>query len=449
MKRSELNRRGFLRQASLGAVGASVAAGSAPAQAVPSGAASGTLAVLGGKPVRTGSFPSWPVAGKSDADAVRAAAESRRWSRLSGQNANTFEKVLAQRLGARHCTVTSSGTTSLLSSLKALGVGPGDEVLVPPYTFVATINVVLWQFALPVFVDTDRQTFQMDATRIEAALTPRTACILPAHIGGNAADMDAILAVARKHSIPVVEDACQAHLGEWRGKALGTLGTCGCLSFQASKNLTAGEGGAVLSGDGDLMERVFAFHNHGHTRKGRRIVGGANLRMTEFQAALLLQQLARLEEQTRTREENAGYLTKLLQEVPGIQPAKQYPGCTRNVYHLYMFRYDPRQFAGVPRGLFLKALRAEGIPCSSGYTPLNKEAYLRTTLDSKAYQSIYPKRRLEAYWKNNQCPETDRLCEEAVWLTQNVLLGKRSDMDDIAGAVRKIHGQAGALARKK
>jgi dTDP-4-amino-4,6-dideoxygalactose transaminase len=449
MNRSKLNRRKFLRQASLGTMGVSVVASSTLAQDGPAGAAKGTLAVLGGKPVRTGSFPSWPVADKIDADAVRTVAESRHWNRLSGKNADTFEKLLVQRLGAKHCTVTSSGTTSLLASLKALGIGPGDEVLVPPYTFVATINAVLWQFALPVFVDTDRQTFQMDAAKIEAAITPRTACILPAHIGGNAADMDAVLAVAKKHSIPVVEDACQAHLGEWRGKALGTLGTCGCLSFQASKNLTAGEGGAVLTNDGDLMERVFAFHNHGGTRKGQRIVGGANLRMTEFQAALLLQQLARLEEQTKTREENANYLTKLLQEVPGIHPAKQYAGCTRNVYHLYMFRYDPQEFAGVPRGLFLKALRTEGIPCTSGYTPLNKETYLKTTLDSKAYQSIYPKDRLQAYWKNSPCPETDRLCEEAVWLTQNLLLGKRSDMDEIAGAIRKIHDQADALAKTR
>src|SRR5581483_5810615 len=241
--------------------GVSVAVSSVAAQQGAVATGTGTLAVLGGKPVRTGSFPSWPVADKNDADAVKAVVESRHWNRLSGKNADSFEKMLAQRLGAKHCTVTSSGTTSLLSSLKALGIGPGDEVLVPPYTFVATINAVLWQYALPVFVDTDRQTFQMDPAKIEAALMSRPACILPAHIGGNAADMDTVLAVAKKYSLPLVEDACQAHLGEWRGKALATLGTCGCISFQASKNLTAGEGGAVLSNDGDLMERVYAFHN--------------------------------------------------------------------------------------------------------------------------------------------------------------------------------------------
>jgi perosamine synthetase len=446
MKRNELNRRGFLRQASAATAGLSLAVSAAPARA---GGSASTLAVLGGTPIRRDSFPSWPVADAADADAVRTVANSRHWSRLSGKNAETMEKALAGRLGAKHCTVTSSGTTALFSSLKALGVGPGDEVIVPPYTFVVTINVVLMQFALPVFVDSDPNTFQMDAAKIEAAITPRTACILPAHIGGNAADMDAILAVAKKHSLPVVEDACQAHLGEWRGKPLGSLGTVGCFSFQASKNLTAGEGGAVISDDGDLMERVFAFHNSGGSRKHGRIVGGGNFRMTEFQSALLLQQFNRLEAQSRTREENAGYLTKMLQDIPGIHPAKQYPGCTRNAYHLYMFRYDPKQFSGVPRNRFLAALHAEGVPCSAGYTPLNKEPYLRTTLDSKAYKAVYSPERLQAYWKANDCPENDRLCQEAVWLTQNVLLGNRSDMDDIVAAVRKVHDQAGTLAAKR
>jgi dTDP-4-amino-4,6-dideoxygalactose transaminase len=353
-------------------------------------------------------------------------------------------------MGTKHCVVTSSGTAALFTSLKVLGIGPGDEVLVPPYTFIATVNAVLLEYALPVFVDTDRQTFQMDARKIEAAITPRTACILPVHLGGAACDMDAILSIAKKHSLPVVEDACQAHSGEWRNKPLGSWGTCGCFSFQASKNLNSGEGGAIVSDDGDLMARAFAFHNNGGGRDRKRTAypnGAANLRMTEMQAALLLQQMTRLEEQARTRESNAQLLTKLLEEIPGIQPARPYPGCTRNAYHLYMFRYDKEQFAGAAREQFLKALRAEGIPCSGGYTPLNKELFLKATLDSKPFRGIYSSARLESYWKNNQCPENDRLCAEAVWLTQNALLGARRDMEDIAAAVRKVHDHASALAK--
>jgi dTDP-4-amino-4,6-dideoxygalactose transaminase len=291
---------------------------------------------------------------------------------------------------------------------------------------------------------------QIDATKIEAAITPRTRCIVPVHLGGNAADMDAILTIAKKHSLPVVEDACQAHLGEWKGKKLGSLGKCGCFSFQASKNLNSGEGGAIITDDGDFMEKCYAFHNNGRGRKRGGFSyphGGANLRMTEFQAALLLSQMARLDEQSTVRDENAAYLTKQLQEVPGILPAKRYGGCTRNAYHIYMFRYDKEQFAGASRNQFVKALRAEGVPCSPGYSPLNKEPFLKETLESKAYKMIYGEDRLKAYWKNNHCPENDRLCEEAVWFGQTTLLARRSDMDQIADAIRKIRDHAGELAK--
>lgn len=449
MDREQLNRRTFLQQATV-AAGASLTASALPAEAAD--VERGTLAALGGKPIRTAPFPSWPIVGKNDQEAWQQVLLSKRWCRIGGTQANAFEKAYAEKTGTKYCTATMNGTSALFASLAALGVGPGDEVLVPPYTFVATINVVLLHYALPVFVDTDRQTFQIDATKLEAAITPRTACILPVHLGGNAADLDTILTVARKHSLPVLEDACQAHIGEWRGKKLGSLGTGGCFSFQASKNLNSGEGGAIISNDDDFSEKCAAFQNNG--RPGRRRTGGfayaqggANLRMTEFQATLLLQQMTRWDEQSRTRDDNAAYLTKQLQEIRGIAPAKQYPGCTRNAYHLYMFRYDREQFAGASRDQFLKALQAEGIPCSGGYTPLNKEPFLREVLQSKGYRRIYGPERLEAYAKANACPENDRLCGEAVWLTQTMLLGTRSDMDQIAAAVRKIHANAAALAK--
>ncbi|MBI3462046.1 MAG: DegT/DnrJ/EryC1/StrS family aminotransferase [Planctomycetes bacterium] len=445
-----MNRRRFLSQTSAGAVGVSLAPSLVFAQKGSGPGASGTLALLGGKPVRTRPFPSWPVIETKDREAWQAVLEQGKWCRLDGNYANNFERAYADLTGTKHCVATANGTSALFASLNALGVGPGDEVLVPPYTFVATINVVLLQHALPIFIDTDRQTFQIDAKKIEAAITPRTACIIPVHLGGNAADLDTILTVAKKRSIPVVEDACQAHLGEWRGRKLGAWGTGGCFSFQASKNLNSGEGGAIISDDADFIERCYGFHNNGRGRRSGGFTyahGGANLRMTEFQATILLQQMTRVEEQSRIREENAKQLTKLLQEIPGISSARQYEGCTRNAYHLYMFRYERDQFAGASRGQFLKALRAEGIPCSGGYTPLNKEAFLKDTLESKAYQRIYPAERLQAYWDQNHCPENDRLCEEAVWLTQTMLLGGRSDMEEIATAVRKIHENATALAK--
>ena len=172
---------------------------------------------------------------------------------------------------------------------------------------------------------------------------------------------------------------------------------------------------------------------------------GANLRMTEFQATLLIEQLKRVEEQSRTREQNAAYLTKQFSEIPGIRPARMYSGATRNAYHLYMFRYDKEHFSALERGLFLKALNAEGIHCSGGYTPLNKEPFLKHTFDSRGYRAIYPAKQILEWTERNHCPANDKLCEEAVWFTQTMLLGPREDMDQIVEAVHKIQRQAGAL----
>jgi perosamine synthetase len=408
-------------------------------------------ALLGGQPVRRAPFPSWPVIGEVEEQQLLEVLRNRKWNRLNGNVVERFEQAWSERLGVKHSLATSSGTSALTCALNALEVGPGDEVIVPPYTFVATINVVLLQHALPVFVDTDRETFQIDARKIEAAITTRTRAILPVHLGGAAANLDAILAVAKKHKLPVIEDACQSHLAEWRGRKVGTLGELGCFSLQASKNLNSGEGGAVVSNDDKLIESCRSFHNQGRGGLNTNLAyvrNGDNRRMTEFQGALLLAQLTRLEEQARTRETNAAYLNKLLSEIPGIAPAKMYEGCTRNAYHLYMFRYDARQFSGLPRDKFLKAMRAEGIPCSGGYTQLNQEPFLHNTLDSRAYRYIYPPKVIQQLKARNAAlPENDKLCQEAVWLTQNMLLGGKEDMEQIAAAVRKLQQQATLLAR--
>jgi dTDP-4-amino-4,6-dideoxygalactose transaminase len=333
-----------------------------------------------------------------------------------------------------------------------MGIEPGDEVIVPPYTFIATINVVLRQYAIPVFVDTDTETFQMDARKLEAAITPRTRAIIPVHLGGNVCDLDSILATASRHNVPVLEDACQAHLAEWRGRKVGTYGQAGCFSFQASKNLNSGEGGAILTNDEDLRESCFAFHNNG---SGFRSIGsnftynstGCNLRMTEFQAALLMAQMTRIEAHARTRTENASYLTSMLKEIPGILPASMYGGCTRNAYHLYMLRYDRQQFAGLPRSSFLKALAAEGVPAMGGYSPLNTQPFLKNTLHSRGYQRIYSSKEIAAWEERNHCPANDRLCEDAVWFVQTMLLAPRESMEQIVEAIRKIQKHADEIAK--
>ena len=377
---------------------------------------------------------------------------SGKWYRGNGRNVARFEEAYAQLTGARTCLATANGTSALITSLNAMGIEPGDEVIVPPYTFIATVNAVLRQYAVPVFVDTNPATFQMDAEKLEAAITPRTRAIVPVHLGGNVCDIDAILPIAARRNVAVLEDACQAHLAEWRGRKVGTFGLAGCFSFQASKNLNSGEGGAIITNDEDLRERCFAFHNNG---SGFRSIGnnftygstGCNLRMPEFQAALLLAQMNRIEAQARTRAENASYLTSMLKEIPGIAPAQMYAGCTRNAYHLYMFRYDKQHFAGLPRQGFLKALSAEGVPASGGYSPLNTQSFLKNALHSRGYQRILSTKETAVWEDRNHCPANDALCEEAVWFVQTMLLAPRSSMEQIAAAIRKIQKHAGDVAK--
>jgi perosamine synthetase len=429
-----------------------LAASSAAGAGIGVAATSDKPAILGGAKAHPEPFPSWPIFDRAEEHAVLETLRSGKWNRNGARRVKEFERAYAQLAAAEFCLATANGTSALLTSLNAVGVEPGDEVVVPPYTFVATINVVLRQYALPVFVDTDPATFQIDARKIEAAITPRTRALLPVHLGGNTCDLDAILAIAARRGIPVIEDACQAHLSEWRGRHVGVYGQAGCFSFQASKNLNSGEGGALLCNDENFLERCYAFHNNGTglkrgTPNFHYISTGANFRMTEFQAALLLAQMTRIEAQARTRSENAAYLSSLLKEIPGITPARQYDGCTRNAYHLYMFRYDQRHFMNLPRSAFLKALAAEGIPASGGYSPLNTQPFLKTAIQSRAYQKLFPASVLAEWEERTRCPANDQLCEQAVWFTQTMLLAERGSMDRIAEAIRKIQRGAAALAR--
>jgi dTDP-4-amino-4,6-dideoxygalactose transaminase len=430
-----MNRRRFLGAAGLAA--------SAPASTE-------KPALLGGRPARQRAAQPWPVFDHAEEQSVMSVLKSGKWWRGSGQMVKRFEEKYAQLTGARHCLAVANGTSALLCSLSALGIGAGDEVILPPYTFVATLNVILARQALPVFVDTNRDTFQMDAAKLEAAITPRTSAILLVHMAGSAADLDAVMALSKKHKIPLIEDACQAHLGEWRNRKVGTYGATGCFSFQASKNLNSGEGGAILTQEEDLFHRCSLFHNnsrgmHRQDSGFNYASPGLNLRMTEFQAALLVAQMTRIEEQSRVRETNARRLDTLLGSIPGLHPARLHSGCTRSAYHLYMFRYDKEQFSGLPREKFLKALAAEGVPASGGYTPLNKEPVIETALKTRGYERIYPAAALRQWPERNRCPENDKLCQEAVWLTQTVLLGDKADMERIAEAAAKIQKHAAAL----
>ncbi|MHC4656271.1 MAG: DegT/DnrJ/EryC1/StrS family aminotransferase [Planctomycetota bacterium] len=442
MDKKDLNRREFLNAASAASL-AAAASGAIPTYGNVSKKA-GKPAILGGKPVRTKSFPGWPVWDKSAEEPVLSILRSGKWFRGRGNTVSKFEEQYAKLMGAKRCVCTVNGTNALLTALHVLGIGVGDEVIVSPYTFIATYNVVFGSCALPVFVDTDPETFQINPDKIEERINKNTRAILPVHILGLPANMDKINAIAKKHNLVVIEDACQAWLAEWRGKKCGTLGDLGCFSFQNSKHLPCGEGGAVIGNDEKIMDRCYSYHNCGRPfgsikpTSGYPIMG-TNRRMTEYQAAILLSQIKRLEKDAQKRTRNADYLTSKIKDIPGILPAKFYDGVTRAAYHLYPFRYKKERFNNLSRNKFLSALRAEGIPCSSGYGPQYKDGVVEAVLNSRNFKRSFSKARLDKYRRELHYPENDQLCKEAVWFTQNLLLGTKRDMDDIADAILKIY----------
>lgn len=449
MNKNDLNRREFLTKASAVSL-AAAASRTIPAYGNVSKKA-GELAILGGKPVRTKGWYDWPIWDRSAEESIVSVLRSGNWFRGRGTKVSEFEKKYAELMGAKRCLATASGTTALLIALHILGVDAGDEVLVAPYTFIATYNVVFLTKALPVFVDTDQETFTMNPDKIEERINERTKAILPVHILGLPADMDRINAIAKKHNLVVIEDACQAWLAEYRNKKCGTLGDLGCFSFQNSKNLPAGEGGAIIGNDEEIMDRCHSFHNCGRPygtveRTSNYPVRGSNRRMQQFQAVILMSQMKRIQKDADTRLENALYLTSKIKEIPGIIPYKLAHGATRSAYHLYPFRYKKEHFNDLPRNKFLSALRAEGIPCSGGYGPQNKDGLIEEALNSRGYKRLFSKARLKRYREENHYPDNDQLCKEAVWFSQSMLLGSKRDMDDIADAILKIYENRDKLA---
>jgi len=400
------------------------------------------LAINGGTPVRTEPYPVWPVFDESDEDVLLAVLRSGKWGRNEGTRVNAFEVAFAAYQGARYCIAVMNGSVALRIALIAAGIQEGDEVIVPPYTFIATASSVIEANAVPVFVDIDPDTYCLTAQGVEASITDRTRAIIPVHFAGQSVDMDPLMALADRHNLVVIEDAAHAHGAEYKGQRLGSIAQMGCFSFQSTKNLTAGEGGAILTNDEQYERMCRSLHTCGRLPEGawyEHYQPGGNYRMTEFQAGLLLNQLTRLEEQTKLRDRNGSYLNQRLVEIPGIRPLKRGLGETRHAYHLYIFRYRDSAFDGLPRDRFLKALTAEGIPNLSGYgKPIyRQELFLKLVFGPyTGYQHSQP----DLDYAGVYCPVSETACsEEACWLPQSVLLGSEKDMDDIVGAISKIY----------
>lgn len=406
-------------------------------------------AILGGSKT-VSDLPKWPIYDNFESKGLLDVLYSDKWGRLDGRTTAKFEAEYAKMHGVQNCLATTCGTTALSTILGALGIGPGDEVIIPVYTFIATYNAVVLNYALPVIVDMDPETFQIDASKIEAAITKNTKLIMPVHMGGSPADMDTILAIGKKHNIPVVEDACQAPLAEWRGKKVGTLGLAGAFSFQSSKNLTSGEGGAVISTSKQFIDDCYNFHHQGwwdsrdNNSSFHIKTRGSNFRITEFQSAILLSQMTRLIEQSKIRYENALFLNKMLGEIPGINPAKLYEGVTNSTYHFYMLKYDKESFHGLGRDQFIRAMGAEGIDLWKGYGNINP--YITNLAKSKYFLKIYGEKEMKRWLDKIYCPINELFAKEnAVWIAQTNLLGSRRQMEQIIEATRKIQKYANEI----
>lgn len=442
--KKEFSRREFVKKNSLAGMGVYLGAGLTPSVFADNVRTAETPAILGGQKIRTKGWPGWPMwIPETDEKQLIEVMRSGVWSR--SKVVADFEQKWAQLIGAKRCLTVVNGTNALIAAVHNLDLGAGDEIILPPFTFIATPLAVLNNGAIPVFADIDENTWQIDPKKIEEKITPRTKAILPVHIYGIPADMEKIMAIAKKHNLLVVEDACQAWLAEINHKKVGTFGNAGCFSFQNSKHIPMGEGGAIVSDDEKFMDRCQSYHNYG----GKIL--GTKLRLAEYQAAIGLAQLKRLEEQTERRNANADYLRSKLKDIPGILPNKLYAGVTKGSYHLFPFRFKKDEFKGMTRSDFIRAMGAEGIPCGAGYSAgLNTAPFIKDAFESKNYKKMYPAETLDwnRYLANNQCPVNDRLCnDETVAFGQRMLLAERSDMDDIVKAIEKIHSNAGKIKK--
>lgn len=406
------------------------------------------LAINGGSKIRERSFPSWPQWDERERHNLLEVLETGKW--WYGEKVREFEQKFAAYQDAKFGVTFTSGTTALHGALVAAGVTAGDEVILPPFTFVATAAAVMLANGIPVFVDIDAETFNIDADKIESAITPRTKAIIPVHFAGLPSDMDRIGEIAARRRLRIVEDAAHAWGSEWRGTKVGALGDFGCFSFQASKNITAGEGGIALTDDEELADRCRSFSNCGRGKSRpwyEHHILGSNYRLTEFQAAILLAQLERLDSQVSIRQHNARFLDELLSGIPGLRLLKNDPRSSRRSYHLYCLRYIKEECLGLPKSVFLDAVQAEGIPLFPGYPhPLYKNPMFRRRDGGREDCPLgCPYYEGEVDYESTKCPVCETVCEEAMWCSQSVLLGSEEDMRDVARGIDKVIANAGEL----
>jgi len=418
------------------------------------------LAILGGTPIRTEPYPAWPIYDEHDIAAVTDVIKSGRWGGYPypGPQTAEFARRFAELQGGGHAVPMANGTVTMEVALRAANVGWGDEVIVPAYTFQATAAAPMAAGAIPVIVDIDPETYCVDPQALEAAITPKTKAIIPVHLGAQMADMDAVMEIAERHDLIVVEDSAHAHGARWRGQGAGTMGHFGSFSLQSSKILTTGEGGVLLCRTPELAARAVSVIDCGRPHaeapphheiespdaQGQAFTMGANYRLTELQAALGIVAIERFPEQARDRDEMAAYLEESLSEVPGVRLLKRDSRHTGRSFYRYVFAIRPEVF-GAEHDVVCAALQAEGVPCWVGYEAMHHYMLFQPGLSRLPVPSAFPER---FDFGGMHLPEAGRACErEAVWLDECVFRAGRQGIDDAVAAIAKIQSRATELAR--
>jgi len=412
------------------------------------------LAILGGSKTRTAAYPEWPVWDQRDIDAVTAVIQSGRWGGYPYPGPKTAElaRKFAEMQGGGYAVPMANGTVTMEVALRAAGIGWGDEVIVPAYTFQATASAPMAAGCIPVIVDVDPNNYCLDPVAAEKALTPKTKAIIPVHLGSNMADMDAIMALAEKYNLVIVEDCAHAHGAKWRGMGAGTIGHFGSFSLQSSKTLTTGEGGILLCRTPELAAKAASIIDCGrpHALGGgpeddtMDFQVGGNFRLSEIAAALALVGIERFPAQARQREEMAAYMDESLSEIPGVRVLKRDPRHTTRSFYRYIFSISPGEF-GVEHDVLCAALDAEGVDCWTGYEAMHNYSLFQPQKSKLAVPNAFPQ---YFDFKNMRLPEATRACEhEAVWLDEAVFRCGQPGVDDAVAAIKKIQQNATELSR--
>lgn len=401
------------------------------------------LAINGGAPVRTEPFPEWPQFGDVERGGLDRVLESRLWWSTEGDVVDEFERAFADLHGG-HVVAVTNGTHAIELALQGLGIGDGDEVIVPDYTFLATAGAVLAVNAVPILVDVDPSTLCISPDAVEAAITPRTTAVIAVHLAGHPADMDRLHEICDRRGLTLVEDCAHAHGASWKGDPVGSLGDAGTFSFQQSKLMTAGEGGAVVASDPGVGASIRSFSDCGR-EPGQwfyhHAVLGGNARMSEWQGAVLLGQLQRFREQNTRRNENAISLAEQLDGIPGVSAQGRDPRTTSQGYFCFIARIDEDEF-GIDRESVRLALRAEGIPLTMSYPPVHS---LACFADGDALAPRVRDRSRVPDYRAVSTPETERAAADSIWITHRALLGAPADTDSIVEAFAKVRDNVDEL----